>query len=202
MSVLSWRISGASDLQSLWRTAFRPAGRIGDPFRARPWFGVLVARRAPLRRFGRRDFDGGGRFGAGAEFGPRRLSERVSERAIGEEVGASSTARSSVLTTMLLAQGQFSFANAPRVHLRGSVGRRLICFPGVSTFRDNWTVPGSFEVRFGELVFVVGDDGLVDSTGERFRVTALISLGRRCPAPRRSRHRNSIQDLLIDKGYL
>ena len=71
------------------------------------------------------------------------------------------------------------------VRLRASIGGRRVCFPGISTARNDWTVRGDFSVAdlVGNLVFVVGDDGRVDSKGELHRVSAVMASESRRPAP-------------------
>ena len=95
----------------------------------------------------------------------------------------SSKARVSGLTSRQLRE-HHSSKPAPSVRLVSISGRR-ICLPGVSTVDRDWSVPGRFLVRalVGTLVFVVGDDGGVDSNGERFRVSAVIVSSYRCVAP-------------------
>ena len=75
--------------------------------------------------------------------------------------------------------------DSARIALRNPLSGRRVCLPAVSTSDNGWTVPRSFEVRqlLGELVFVVGDDGRVDSEGERFRITAVMSSEFGGPAP-------------------
>ena len=71
------------------------------------------------------------------------------------------------------------------VRLRGSIGGRRICIPGVSNFRNDWKVPGWYVVGglLGTDVFVVGDDGVVDTRGEFFRVSAVLVAHKNCVAP-------------------
>lgn len=91
--------------------------------------------------------------------------------------------RSSGLTSRQLREREWSVCLP--VRLRASIGGRRVCFPGISTARNDWTVRGDFSVAdlVGNLVFLVGDDGVLDADGERFRVSAVIVSRHRCVAP-------------------
>ena len=54
-----------------------------------------------------------------------------------------------------------------------------VCLPAVSTSRNGWTVPGHYLVGklCDTLVFMIGEDGSVDSRGPQHRVTAVIVHG-------------------------
>ena len=63
-----------------------------------------------------------------------------------------------------------------RMSLRLSITGKTICLPGVSTPQNEWTVPGSYLIQnlLGVLVFLVAEDGTVDSQGERFRISGVL----------------------------
>ena len=71
------------------------------------------------------------------------------------------------------------------VRLRASIGGRRISIPGVSNFRNDWKVPGWYVVGglLGTDVFLVGDDGVVDTRGDLFRISAVLVAHRNCVAP-------------------
>ena len=89
------------------------------------------------------------------------------------------------LTSYRLFDSQASLMCPSRIVLRNPVSGRKVCLPGVSTLGNDWTVPGTFKIHqvLGQLVFVVGDDGRVDSNGEQFRVSAVMAFEPRRPAP-------------------
>ena len=66
-----------------------------------------------------------------------------------------------------------------RVRLGSSVSGGCVCLPAVSTSRNGWTVPGHYLVGklCGTLVFMIGEDGSVDSRGPQLRVAAVIVHG-------------------------
>ena len=123
-----------------------------------------------------------------AERGRKRLRDRVDESASTMSVPCgrshSLQVRASGLTSRQLRDHEWSTHVERLVRLRGSIGGRRICLPGVSTLRDDWRVPGGFTVGglVGTLVFMVGDDGVVDA-GELCRVSAVIVSRHQCVAP-------------------
>ena len=73
-----------------------------------------------------------------------------------------------------------------RVRLGSSVSGGCVCLPAVSTTRNGWTVPEHYLVGklCGTLVFMIGEDGLVDSSGPQHRVIGVIvhECGRLAPS--------------------
>ena len=122
-----------------------------------------------------------------AERGRQRSRDRVEESAsTAVPCGCSQSVqvRASGLTSRQLRDHEWSTHVERLVRLRGSIGGRRICLPGVSVLRDDWRVPRGFTVGglVGTLVFMVGDDGVVDA-GELCRVSAVIVSRHQCVAP-------------------
>ena len=92
--------------------------------------------------------------------------------------------RRSGLTSERVAAHADLFSDPSRLVLRNPIIGRKVCWPGFSR-RHDWKVPGNVPVRqlLGALVFVVGDDGRVDWTGQQFRITAVLSSECGGPAP-------------------
>ena len=63
-----------------------------------------------------------------------------------------------------------------RIRLGSSVSGGRVCLPSVSTKQNGWTAPGQYLVRTlcDTLVFMVAEDGSVDSRGPQHRVTGVI----------------------------
>ena len=119
--------------------------------------------------------------------GERRGSKRRLESGPGSFGEPTPKGRGLWLTRRTLATVQGALLDrSKRVFLRNSVSGRRVCLPGVGSSDRGWdSVPGHFAVQnlLGVLVFLVEDDGSVDSRGERFRVAAVLSSRHRRPAP-------------------
>ena len=79
-----------------------------------------------------------------------------------------------------------NFESVGRVRLGSSVSGGGVCLPAVSTTRNGWTVPEHYLVGklCGTLVFMIGEDGLVDSSGPQHRVIGVVvhECGRLAPS--------------------
>ena len=73
-----------------------------------------------------------------------------------------------------------------RVRLGSLMSGGRVCLPAVSTSRNGWTVPEHYLVGklCGTLVFMIGEDGSVDSLGPQHRVIGVIvhECGRLAPS--------------------
>ena len=90
------------------------------------------------------------------------------------------------LTRRRVQCAQDASSQSRRMTVRQSLTGDKICVPGVSTLRENWTIPASYDVAslLGVLVLKVGDDGSVDSEGERFRISGVLMSSGSAMAPR------------------